>query len=130
MANEAEFTLKGAEDVQRKLLLLAQRLPNEVARALFEEAEIEKAESMRRTPVDTGSLRSSHRVSKPKIEGRQITVTISVGGVAAPYAVIVHEDTYASHAVGQAKFLESTILESARFMAARVARRIELERLL
>lgn len=125
-----DLTLKGLADVQRRLLRLANQIPHEVGRALYEEAQIERAESMRRTPVDTGALRGSHQVSKPQIQGRIISVTISVGGVAAPYAVIVHEDTYATHSVGQAKFLESTILESSPFMAARVARRVELERLL
>lgn len=127
---EGVLTLKGVEDIQRKLLKLAQAVPHAAARALYEEAQIERTESMRRTPVDTGALRASHMVSKPRIEGRTISVSITVGGAAAPYAVVVHEDTYATHRVGQAKFLQSTIEESARFLAARVARRMELESLL
>ena len=121
-------TVTGLEDVQRRLAQLARGIPNEVARALYEEAQIERLESMRRTPVDTGALRGSHHVTQPRIAGREISVTIEVGGVAAPYAVKVHENTESFHRVGQAKFLESTILESAPFFAARVARRIDLNR--
>lgn len=121
--------VKGMETVIRNLRRLADQIPNEVARALYAEAQVEKQESMRRTPVDTGALRASHEVSQPEINGRDISVTISVGGVSAPYAVIVHEDTHALHNPGQAKFMESTIMESKPFLAARIARRIELSRL-
>ena len=126
---DAGLTLN-PDKVIARLLRLAEAIPNEVGRALYEEAQVERTESMRRTPVDTGALRSSHDVTKPDIRGRQISVSITVGGVAAPYAVIVHEDLYATHPVGQAKFLESTVLESAPHLAARVARRISLERML
>lgn len=125
----ADFEVKGVDKVTRNLLRLAAQIPNEVARALYAEAQIEKAESMRRTPVDTGALRASHEVSDPVVSGRDISVTISVGGVAAPYAVYVHENLEAFHPVGQAKFLESTILESKPFLARRIATRIELTRL-
>lgn len=124
----AAVTVTGIEKVQRRLQQLAQRIPNEVARALYEEAQIERTESMRRTPVDTGALRGSHHVTGPEIRGREISVTIEVGGAAAPYAIQVHEDLSAFHRVGQAKFLESTILESAPFFASRVARRIDLNK--
>lgn len=121
--------LKGLDGVLRKLESLAKRFPNEVASALYQEAQIEKQESMRRTPVDTGALRASHEVSEPDINGRDISVTISVGGATTPYALIVHEDMTAFHKVGEAKFLERTIKESKPFLAARIARRIELSRL-
>ena len=124
-----ELDVKGLDKVMRNLERLAQQIPNEVGRALYEEAQIEKLESMRRTPVDTGALRASHEVSHPVINGRDIEVTISVGGVSAPYAVIVHENLDAFHPVGQAKFLESTIMESRPFLAQRIAARISLERL-
>ncbi len=120
--------VKGLDKVMKRLEGLAKRMPNEVARALYEEAQVEKAESMRRTPVRTGALRASHEVSKPNVSGREISVVISVGGVAAPYAVVVHENLEALHNPGQAKFLESTLMESKPFMAARIAKRISLHR--
>jgi hypothetical protein len=42
----------------------------------------------------------------------------------------VHEDLTALHKIGQAKYLESVIMESRPFMAARVARRMDLNKAL
>jgi hypothetical protein len=134
--------MQGADRIRHRLEGLAARIPNEVARALYEEALIEMKESMRRTPVDTGALRASHETLPPVISGRDISVTIQVGGPAVRYAIAVHEHL-SEHSppswiaagdvefhVGGPKFLESTILESKPFMAARIAKRIELERLI
>jgi len=107
-------------------------IPLVAAAALYQEALVEQKESMKRTPVDVttkrggGTLRDSHQTSPPKWKGQNLEVTIKVGGPAAGYAVIVHEDMEAHHTVGQAKFLESTILESAPFMLARIAKRMKL----
>ncbi len=125
-----EFDLKGLDQVQRRIKGLIERFPGECARALYEEAQIEKAESMRRTPVDTGALRASHEVSDPVVQTREISVVISVGGVAAPYAIHVHENLEAFHPVGQAKYLESTIMESRPYLAKRIAARINIEGLI
>jgi hypothetical protein len=101
-------------------------IPLAAAAALYQEALVEQKKSMKRTPVDTGALRDSHQTSAPKWKGQNLEVTIKVGGPAAGYAVIVHEDMSAIHTVGQAKFLESTILESEPFMLARIAKRMKL----
>lgn len=122
----ADIIFVGLDKVAANLGAIAKRLPQEAGRALYEEAQIESTESQRRTPVDTGALRGSHEVSSPMIERHDISVTISVGGVAAPYAVIVHENLEAHHDVGQAKFLESVILESKGLLARRIAARIDL----
>jgi hypothetical protein len=119
--------VKGLDQVMRRLERLAKQMPNEVARALYEELQIERQESMRRTPVDTGALRGSHEVSVEQT-GRDIVGRITVGGVAAPYAIWVHENLEAFHPVGEAKFLERTILESKPFLARRIAHRIDLYR--
>jgi hypothetical protein len=92
--------------------------------ALEAEAEIEMTEAKRRTPVDTGALRASGHVKPARRNGRDITVELDFGGPSAPYAVFVHEDMEAFHRVGQAKFLESVLVESAPHMAARVAQRM------
>lgn len=105
----------------------------QAAAALYQEALIEQKESMKRTPVDVrkggsggGTLRDSHETSAPYYKGKFLNVDISVGGPAAPYAVVQHEDMSFLHKVGQAKFLESTIMESAPYMLARLAKRIKL----
>lgn len=123
-------SLKGREQMRARLLRLQRKFPDEVVRALRVEAEIEAKEVKRRTPVDRGPLRASVHVVGPTRMGNRIVVFIAVGGAAAPYAIYVHEDLEAFHKVGQAKFIESVILESRPYMAARVAKRIELHRAL
>lgn len=120
--------LQGFDAVDAKLRALTDGFPEEVARALYAEAEIEMTEAKRRTPVDTGALRASGTVQPPNAQGARIAVTMGFGGAAAPYAVVVHENLEAFHRVGQAKFLESTLRESAPYMAERIARRIDLNR--
>lgn len=127
MATSVDISVK-VTDVTLNLRKLMAGAPDLIAAALQAELEIESTESQRRTPVDTGALRASHSV-KVESAGGDITGTISVGGVAAPYAVHVHENLEAFHPVGQAKFLESTLNESQDFLAQRIARRIDLERL-
>jgi len=119
----------GAEAIAAKLRQLVARLPEEAANALFEEAQIEMTEAKQRTPVDTGALRASGRVHPPKIVGHDISVALTFGGPAVDYAIVVHEDLDAVHPVGQAKFLELTLNESRPHLLQRVARRIDLDRL-
>lgn len=118
-----------ADDVNRRLGNLIRNLPGAVARALYEEAEIEMTEAKQRTPVDQGNLRDSGIVEQPVIAGQEITVRLAFGGPAAPYALFVHEDLDAFHTVGQAKYLESVITESAPHMADRIVRQLDLEAL-
>jgi len=131
MAREKSPELKGYEKMQRQLTALMKGMTNEAAAALFVEAQIERTESMKRTPVDVGNLKASHLVRPPVIRNTvDVSVTIGVGGPAAPYAIFVHEDLNVDHTSGQAKFLESTLKESAPYIAKRVARRIDLRRAL
>lgn len=124
---ETSFRLEGLD----KLTAQLQRLINEtgpaVARALYQEAEIEMAEAKRRTPVDTGALRSSGHVVGPTWDGRDVTVQLVFGGPAAPYALYVHENLEAWHKVGQSKFLESVLHESVPHLAQRIAARASNE---
>ena len=124
------FAWRGVQDVRRNYAKVKAGLRKELGRALRQETEIDSTEVKRRTPVDTGELRGSVHVVGPIVERRRIYTMIVAGGPAAPYARIVHEDLDAFHKVGQAKYLESVILESRPHMAARVARRIELNRAL
>lgn len=118
-----------AGEVTAALNAIADSMPEEVERALYQETQIERGESMKRTPVKSGVLKGSHEVHDPVRSGQNISVEITVGGPAIDYAVPVHEDLEAFHHVGQAKFLESTIMESAPFMAQRVAARINLNKM-
>jgi hypothetical protein len=118
--------MRGAHEMIEKLRQIAAKFPDRVAAALYQEAQIEMTEAKRRTPVDTGTLRASGQVAQPARSGRNISVTLSFGGAAADYAIYVHENLEAHHRVGQAKFLESTLDESAPHMAARIAARVQL----
>lgn len=102
----------------------ARKFPDKVGNALEAEAGIEVTESKRKTPVQYGNLRASTHHERYVRNGRDISVRIVVGGVAADYAIYVHEDLEAHHTVGQAKFLESTIMESGPYIPERVARRL------
>jgi hypothetical protein len=113
-------------DVRRRLVTAAHRMPDAAGRAMYEELEIEMAEMKAQTPVDTGALRSTGHVEPPVISGREIRVDLGFGGPAAPYAVIVHEDLDAHHPVGNAKYVERPLLESAPFLPERIGRRLNL----
>ena len=125
--------LKNIPTVIGNMKKLEKGVPLLAAAALYQEALIEQKESMKRTPVDVtskgggGTLRDSHETSAPYWKGKFLNVDIQVGGPAAPYAIVQHENMTFFHKVGQAKFLESTILESAPFMLARIAKRMKLD---
>lgn len=123
-------SLKGAAQIRAKLVRLQTRFPDEVGRALYQESEVELKEIKRRTPVDTGELRASEHVEGPFRSGRSISTRIVAGGPSASYALYVHENLEAFHAVGQAKYIESVLFESQPYMSARVAKRIDLNRML
>jgi hypothetical protein len=121
----ADVTVTGVAAILRKLARAPQGFLDVAEEAVRAELEIESTESQRKTPVETGALRASHQVSVLATR-RDVTGTIAVGGPAAPYALYVHENLEAFHPVGQAKFLESTLTESAPFLKGRIAQRISL----
>lgn len=120
-----DVRLTGATEMKQELRAAADRHPGLVLQALVVEAEIEMAEAKRRTPVDTGALRASGHVSTPRHSDGVFAIDLAFGGPAAPYAAIVHEDPDAHHPVGQWKYLESVVLESAPHLAARVWERVK-----
>lgn len=118
----------GDAELKRIITSFARRFPVQAEAALRQECEIEMAEAKNRTPVDTGALRASGRVETERTSN-YVRATLSFGGASAPYALKVHEDLDAYHDDGQAKYLESVLQESAPFMAARVARRLQVEKI-
>ena len=89
--------------------------------ALLVEGEKVMMEAKRLTPVDTGTLRSSGRVTGPETEGDSVSVRLSFGGAAQEYAIYVHEDLEATHVNGQAKFLEEPVKRHASRFGANVS---------
>lgn len=123
------------------LARLRRAFPDETASALYKETQIEATEVKRRTPVWNsdrpvpkgvvpGALRASVRVIGPQRQGARIWTLIAAGGPSAPYAIFVHENLDDFHKIGQAKYIESVILESRPSIGMRVARRIDLARAL
>ena len=117
-----------ARIVKRRLASIPLKFPRETGRALGLETDIEVKEVKRRTPVRRGDLRNTVRREGPIIKGRMIETSILAGSPQVTYALPVHEDLDVIHRVGQAKYIESVILESKTKIARRVARRIELKR--
>jgi len=128
MPSEVE-ALTGAKEIRAKLSLIVRNAPKELGAALYAEALLIEQESRRRTPVLTGALRASHETSLPLVTRDEVAIAIRCGGPAAPYAIYVHEMVELHHRVGQAKFLESAVLEASAGLAERVARRVSLERM-
>jgi len=118
--------LFGAAEMKARILKAALVGPKRVGEALFEEMGVELKEVVKRTPKASGDLRASEKRLGPFMDGSSIIVLIVAGGPDVPYAMIVHEDLDAIHPIGQAKYIESVLLESRSFIAARVARRINI----
>jgi hypothetical protein len=121
-----------AADMVEKLKEIANKFPDRVSAALYQEAQIEVTEMKRRTPVDTtdnaphpGNLRNSLHAEEPVREGRRISVTVATGAQ-APYGIWVHENPDAFHPIGQWKFMESVLNESRAYIAARIAARLRM----
>jgi hypothetical protein len=117
-----DLRVRGWQTVERGLRRLARDLPTAAQQALRVEAEVEMTEAKARTPVRTGALRASGRVEA--LPGGALGVRWAFGGPAIDYAIEVHENLTAFHPVGQAKYLESVLQESAPYLLERVARRM------
>ncbi len=123
-------TFTGANLALAQLKKLQVFSPDEFGNALFQEAKIEEREIKERTPVKTGALRGSIKLSGPHRRGRRIWVVVEAGGPSAPYGFFVHEDLEAFHSQGEAKFISGPLRESSRFMADRIAKRITFNKAL
>jgi hypothetical protein len=117
--------LNGVKDMQRRLEQAAVGLQRRQALALRQEAEIEMTESKKRCPVDVGMLRASGHVQPVEQHGGKTSVDLVYGGAAEDYAIVQHESLDFHHTVGQAKFLESVLMESLPFMGQRIANRMK-----
>ena len=115
--------------MRAKLKRVGEALPKEIKAGLYQVTEGLATLVKERTPVDTGNLRASVHVVGPFSEGAKYWTLIVCGGPSAPYAVYVHENLHAHHEHGQAKFLESVLLENRAQIASMVAQRIDFNRM-
>lgn len=135
--------LKGSDAVLAKLSAAMAQIGVKAEAALYQVAEQEMTEAKQRTPVDLGNLRASGHVTLPERDETGISVMMGFGGPAGSgnhggetnkdhvgYAIVVHEDLAdvvpRPGGVGQSKFLESVLRESAPYLLERIAKRIKL----
>jgi hypothetical protein len=127
------MSFKGSVDATQLIRNLAKIKGNavsEFADALKEETLIEVQACKDETPVDTGDLRDGIHMEGPFFEGKKIFTLIATDPAQDDYALIVHEDLEAFHAVGGPKYIERPLAESAPYMPQRIAKRISIERMM
>lgn len=130
------WKLNGMSNYTARLRAFAAKFPDRVGAALRVETEIETTEVKKRTPVYVGPtgpgkpvpglLRASVHAEGPFRRGnRTIYCRIVAGGAAGAYAIPQHENLWYFHRVGEAKYMESVVMESRNYIAARVAARLK-----
>lgn len=125
MTLDFDARVTGQERLGPKLGAVQRAIAQELAAALYQECEATMAVSKAQyAPVETGALRSSGFVEPPKVSGTTVVVRLGYGGAAKEYALIVHERLGVNHPVGQAKYLETPVLERLPGMATRIRARV------
>lgn len=118
MSGPIEFTYSGTKEMRQK----AKKLQDDSRRSMLKSVDnfttTEMREMKKRTPVETGELQDSGYTEKAHFVGDQVQARL---GFTAEHAMVVHEDLEAFHRVGQAKYMESVINESAPYFPTRVA---------
>jgi hypothetical protein len=114
-----EWEATGLNSVLRTLiggsLKATEKLLYDVALAAF-------ADSQQQVPVDEGDLKGSGMVHPPERRGTTVSVLLSYGGPATPYAMLQHEDMELNHPNGgKAKFLEDPVVARAAGLDIRIA---------
>lgn len=124
---EKSFTISGAEKLRPVLEKWGRDGAQAIAAGLYEIAEGIMTIAKERTPVLTGTLRASGHVVPPVVEtGSALVVRLGFGGAASGYALYVHERLDVHHPTGQAKFLESAVVEAMRTLEADLAKRAQV----
>lgn len=97
--------ITGLEEIEKNLSAQLARIEELSVKGIRKAAGEIVNRSKELTPVDTGDLKNA-QFSVPVDGGARIDVRQN-------YALYVHEDLEAHHNVGQAKFLETAIIEKA-----------------
>ena len=130
-----KMTWRGGKEMSAKILKAAENLPKRAARAERAELEIEVTEMKKRTPVDMrpnaphpGQLRDGIHVEEPEIKGKRIKTLVATSPQSDDYDLIQHENSDFHHEVGQWKYMESVLNESASHMNSRISERLHFDR--
>jgi hypothetical protein len=95
--------VRGTKEVMRNMGRVQKGVPRDLERGLVRVAESIIGDAKDMTPVDTGALRASGHVRKPKRDVRGMKVELGFGGPAVDYAIPVHERTDVRHKVGKGR---------------------------
>ena len=129
MPNKSGFKVRGVPEMRWNIRQIAQGFPGMHEQAQLEETKVDFIEVQKRTPRRFGWLQESEQIEGPYRQNKKVITAITAGDSRAWYAIIVHEDLEAFHPTGQAKFIESVIMESNPYYAERISKRIDLQRL-
>lgn len=145
----ATFSLRGVDDMDRRLTEISRQTKDDLSDAAMNEAQDIARKAEERTPEKAGKLRKTIKVVKGQLSqgrselgqftsGSEIEIVIAAGDDTTPYALTVHEHpsqhdpptwegvqvTFHPEGTGP-KFLERPLLDSVDGMANRVASRVE-----
>lgn len=123
-----QFTVRGAEQLERKLRKLSSKVGDRALAALTLEGELIVTDAKKNfVPVDLGPLRASGRVQRSTRRGNLMEVEIGFGGPATLYALEQHENADFTHTVGEDKYLEKPLMAAVPGMSRRIARTLRIE---
>ncbi len=92
--------VSGADEVRRRLAAMGGESAVTAGQVLYRLGEEIMAEAKQLAPVMDGHLRASGHVDLPEVQGTQVVVEAGFGGLAAPYALSVHENPRAGKTGG------------------------------
>ena len=102
-----KISIKDTGIIERLKLSVCNKVDRSANKGIEKALEGVKTSAMQETPVDTGKLRSSFRISKDS-QSKGIKYTLKND---TEYAVYVHEILTNYHPVGKAKYLEDPVYE-------------------
>lgn len=118
MAVTFNLKVSGTKRIKKNLLKANRLGKSALTAALYQEGQQIARDSRDRTPIDTGLLRDTIYVRRPRIGNPDVEI-----GYGAFYAVFVHERTELRHKVGSAKFLQRAINRAMRGYVRRITAR-------
>lgn len=105
--------IQGLDQLQKQLKSAPRALETAVENALALGIAMVETESKRRSPLDTGTLRSSIG----GVRGYSFVKGLKAGvGTNLDYAIYVHENLRARHPIGEAKFMDKGAKASMPFI--------------
>lgn len=120
-----DFRVLNDNAIIASLSVAADKMTDRCADALRKAGGKLETESIKRTPVDTGELRSRAFNEGPLKDGDTYVQVVGyekhIDNHENRYAVPVHEETSVHHRVGEAKFLENAVKAFESEFAAYIA---------